>query len=309
MKRKKFELKLEDVKGNFVPTKEAKKRLQKIKNFFDSRIPVMLEGPTGTSKTKTIQLLCDVLKKKLVRFNLSIETTIEDLIGRLGSGGEDSWSSFRFVAGPFTEAFEKGYVLLLDEVNLGQKSVLQCMETSLDTGEIKQEIPGCGTIKKKIHPDFIIVARQNPKIKGFTNQRDELSKKFISRFTVVEFPSFEINELRVIVKGIAEKNNYTKKDIVQKISDLHYQWVYEEKDFKSSTQCFTVRDINATIKAISEGQEPSDTVNCFYGSRYKGEEFNHLMQILKDKYSPLYKDLKKFLIFQKISLNVILIIH
>lgn len=38
------------------------------------------------------------------------------------------------------------------------------METALDTGEIKQDIPGCGTIKKNIHPDFIIVATQNPKI-------------------------------------------------------------------------------------------------------------------------------------------------
>lgn len=108
------------------------------------------------------------------------------------------------------------------------------------------------TIKKKINPDFILVATQNPKIEGFTNQRDELSQKFISRFTVVEFPSFEINELREIAKGIAEKNNYKKNDIVQKISDLHYQWVYEEIDSKSSNQCFTVRDINATIKAISE---------------------------------------------------------
>lgn len=253
----------------------------------------MLEGPTGTSKTKTIQVLCDILKKKLVRFNLSSETTIEDLIGRLGSGGEDSWSSFKFVPGPFTEAFENGYALLLDEVNLGQKSVLQCMETALDTGEIKQDIPGCGTIKKKINPDFILVATQNPKIEGFTNQRDELSQKFISRFTVVEFPSFEINELREIAKGIAEKNNYKKNDIVQKISDLHYQWVYEEIDSKSSNQCFTVRDINATIKAISEWQEPSDAVNCFYGSRYKGKEFEHFIQILKEKYPVLYKDLNK----------------
>lgn len=54
----------------------------------------MLEGPTGTSKTKIIQVLCDVLKKKLVRFNLSSETTIDDLIGRLGSEEEDFWSSF-----------------------------------------------------------------------------------------------------------------------------------------------------------------------------------------------------------------------
>ena len=63
IKNEKFELNLEEVKGNFIPTDEAKERLQKIKNFFDSRIPVMLEGPTGTSKTKTIQVLCDILKK------------------------------------------------------------------------------------------------------------------------------------------------------------------------------------------------------------------------------------------------------
>ena len=41
--------------------------------------------------------------------------------------------------------------------------------------------------------------------------------------------------------------------------------------------------------ANSEGQETSDSVNC--GSRYKGKEFHHLMQILKKKYIPLYKDL------------------
>ena len=58
--REKFELKLEDIKGNFVPTEEAKERLQKIKNFFDSKIPVMLEGPTGSSKTKKIQVLYDI---------------------------------------------------------------------------------------------------------------------------------------------------------------------------------------------------------------------------------------------------------
>ena len=291
VKKRDFEYKIEEIKGNFVLTNEAKERLQKIKNFFDSKIPIMLEGPTGTSKTKTIQVLCSLLKKKLIRFNLSNETTIEDLIGRLGSGGEDSWSSFKFVPGPFTEACEHGHVLLLDEVNLGQKSVLQCMETALDTGEIKQDIPGCGTIKKTIKKDFILVATQNPKIEGFTNQRDELSQKFLSRFTVVEFPSFEIDELRIIAEGIADKNNYIKKDIVKMISDLHYRWVYKEKASKSSSQCFTVRDINATIKAISEGQDPSDAVNCFYGSRYRGEAFEHLMEILKNDFPPLYKDL------------------
>ena len=63
LEREKFDIKLEEIKGNFVLTEETKERLQKIKNSFDSRIPVMLKGPTGTSKTKTIQVLCDILKK------------------------------------------------------------------------------------------------------------------------------------------------------------------------------------------------------------------------------------------------------
>ena len=289
IQRTQFEIDKE-IKGNFVLTEDAKERLQKIKNFFDSKIPIMLEGPTGTSKTKTIQVLCEITNRKLIRFNLSNETTIEDLIGSLGSK-DDSWSGFQFVPGPFTEAFEKGYVLLLDEVNLGQKSVLQCMEASLDTGIIKQDIPGYGQIEKKMHPDFIIVATQNPKIEGFTNQRDELSEKFLSRFTVIEFPAFEFTELREIGKGIANKNNYNNDEIVQKISDFHYEWVYKTEDSKSSNQCFTVRDINATINAISKGEEPGDAVNCFYGSRYRGKEFQNLMNIIKTKYTPIYKDI------------------
>ena len=272
IKRERFKINEEDIKGNFVLTEEADNRLQKIKNFFDAKLPIILEGHTGTSKTKTIQVLCRILNKDLIRFNLSNETTIEDLIGRLDSGGNDSWSSFEFVPGPFAKAFDKGYVLLLDELNLGPNSVLQCMETALDTGEIRQDIPGYGTVSIKKNNNFIIVATQNPKIEGFINQRDELSQKFISRFNVVEFPPFEIDELKIIAKGIAEKNNYKKPEIVKEISDLHYQWVYKENDSKSSQQCFTVRDINATIKAISEGQEPGDVVNCFYGSRYKGKE-------------------------------------
>ena len=38
------------------------------------------------------------------------------------------------------------------------------METSLDTGKIKQDILGCDIIKEKMHPDFIFVATQNPKM-------------------------------------------------------------------------------------------------------------------------------------------------
>ena len=100
-----------------------------------------------------------------------------------------------------------------------------------------------------------------------------------------------MEELNTIALGIAKKNNYNNEEIVKNISRFHYQWVYEEKTSKSSSQCFTVRDISTTIKAISEGQEPCDAVTCFYGSRYKGEEFKYLNEILQCKYECLYKDI------------------
>ena len=69
-----------------------------------------------------------------------------------------------------------------------------------------------------MNKDFILVATQNPKMEGFTNQRDELSQKFLSRFTVIEFPAFKFEELKEIAEGIAKKNNYEQNDIVQKIN-------------------------------------------------------------------------------------------
>ena len=41
-------------KRNFILTKEDKETFQKIKNIFDSKIPIILECKTGTSKTKII---------------------------------------------------------------------------------------------------------------------------------------------------------------------------------------------------------------------------------------------------------------
>ena len=115
---------------NFILTEEAEERLQKLNNLFISKIPVLLEGPTGTSKTKTIQVLCKLKNLELIRFNLCSETTIDDLLGRIISD-KDSWSGLKFLEGPFVDAYKNGKVFLLDEVNLAQNSLLQCIEASI----------------------------------------------------------------------------------------------------------------------------------------------------------------------------------
>ena len=116
----------------------------------------------------------------MIRFNLSSETTIEDLMGRLISQN-DSWSGFKFVSGPFIDAYTNGYILLLDEVNLVQKNIIQSLQYGLDSEEIYIESTGGKIIKFKKSKNFRIICYSKPKVRRiYCNQR-----VFIRVFTYI----------------------------------------------------------------------------------------------------------------------------
>ena len=56
--------------------------MKEIKYYVTNNYPVLLEGPTGTAKTKSVEILCEEMGLKLKRFNLSSETKTSDLYGR-----------------------------------------------------------------------------------------------------------------------------------------------------------------------------------------------------------------------------------
>ena len=100
--REKMQFDQSKIGGNFIVTDDANKRLEKVDHLMKSKIPIMLLGPTGTSKTKTILVWCDLKKQQfkengsksddlpgeIIRFNPSAETTIDDLFGRLISDSD-----------------------------------------------------------------------------------------------------------------------------------------------------------------------------------------------------------------------------
>ena len=167
------------------------------------------------------------VKTEQIRINLSSETTIEDLMGKLTTDKENSFSGFTYKKGSFAEAYSEGKILLLDEVNLAPNPVLQCMLSALDSDEITQYIPGVGLKKFKRHPNFRMIATQNPKTGSFVFTRDRLSNKFLD----IKF------------KYIKEDEKGTKKsDIIKQIGQFHNEWVKSNLS-KESPQCYTVRDI------------------------------------------------------------------
>jgi len=47
--------------------------------------------------------------------------------------------------------------------------------------------------------------------------------------------------------------------IIDQISEFHNEWVKSEHS-KKSQQCYTVRDLNISIKSIEEGKPPKGAI-------------------------------------------------
>ena len=277
-------------KQNFIFTQGAEERLQKLFNYIMVGVPVLLEGPTGTSKTLSSEIVCKLLGRELIRFNLSSETKTQDLIGRY-VGDENSWAGISQQDGPFFRAFQEGKVLLLDEINLASASVLQCIEEALDSGILSIEIPGRPLKSIKMDPNFRVIATQNPNKGSYAHKRQNLGLKFYSRFQVINFPAFTEKELLFIGKGLAEKFGYNKLDIIEDLVKFHKRWS-ENPLIADDTQCFTIREIAATVKALSQKESIYDTIMTIYGARYQAALKEELKKVLNN-YPRLINDSKE----------------
>ncbi|OHT04875.1 hypothetical protein TRFO_27550 [Tritrichomonas foetus] len=271
-------------KENFIFTKGAEDRLAKLFDYLSVGVPVLLEGPTGTSKTLSAEVVCKLLKKELIRFNLSSETKTRDLVGRY-VGDVDSWAGISQHDGPFYTAFKEGKILLLDEINLASPSVLQCIEESLDSGVLSIEIPGRPLVPIKMHPQFRLIATQNPNKGLFAHKRQDLGLKFYSRFQVINFPAFTKNELMMIAEGLAKRFDYKDMNVIHDLVNFHKEWS-DNPLIADDAQCFTVREIAATVRALGDKSNVYDTVMTIYGARYPEQLKSELKKVMK-KYPSL----------------------
>ena len=262
---------------NYILTDNAKERLNKLYTYIANGVPVLLEGETGSSKTLSAEIICKYIYEKnkekeegdnfgisnslekydkdetFIKFNLSSEVKINDLMQKI-IGDKNSISGLKIVEGPFYRAFKEGKPLILDEINLASEEVLQCIEGTIDSGEINIDISGVGLVNQKKKDGFCLIATQNPNKDNYLNKRQNLSQSFLSHFQLVKFPIFGIKELEEIANKLFKSfNNDLEGDDKDKkfISDLiefHNKWASKE-EIKNDIICFTIREIAATVKA------------------------------------------------------------
>ena len=79
---------------------------------YQSRLPVMIKGPTGCGKSRFIEHMAHQLDKPIITVSCNEDITASDLIGRflLDANGT------KWIDGPLTLAARHGAICYLDEV-------------------------------------------------------------------------------------------------------------------------------------------------------------------------------------------------
>lgn len=134
--------------------------------------PLLLEGVTGAGKTATVTEAAQRAQRKLLRFNMSIGTTVDDLLGKPELVVDEAGAQrVRLRLSSFARAYTEGLWILLDELNLASDAVVAALEGAIDSGEIQLTDPSSvePVTVLKMHPDFRILATQNP-ADGFFKQ-------------------------------------------------------------------------------------------------------------------------------------------
>ena len=157
----------------------------------NSKMPVMLKGPTGCGKTRFVQHMAYRLGRPLITVACHEDLTASDLVGRyLLKGQETVW-----VDGPLTLGVKHGAIVYLDEIVEARKDTTVIIHPLSDD---RRFLP----IEKKgqileAADDFLLVISYNP---GYQSVLKDLKDSTRQRMVAIElgFPPPDIEEKVVL---------------------------------------------------------------------------------------------------------------
>ena len=158
---------------------------------WESRLPVLLKGPTGCGKTRFVEYMAHRLyrsesasahQRSLANPLLTVacheDLSSTDLVGRfLIKGDETVWQD-----GPLTQAVKEGAVCYLDEIVEARKDSTVLIHALTDHRRILP-VEKQGIILDA-HPDFLLVISYNP---GYQNVLKDLKTSTRQRFIAIDF--------------------------------------------------------------------------------------------------------------------------
>ncbi len=180
--------------------------------------PMLLEGGSGLGKTRTIARMCAELNRELYYAN-GHDMEITDLIGKL-TVKEGTKSGFGWQDGVVLQAVRNGGILFFDEYNFMKgetRGGLHQIFDALLQGKKYITIPENNNEQVKVHPDFRLIAAQNPPGNNY-GDREVLDTAQIDRFLIKKLPERlpdEIRQSRLFgALGIDNEITLSKKDFL-----------------------------------------------------------------------------------------------
>jgi len=138
-----------------------------------ARVHALLVGPAGSGKTSAASQVAAVMGLPFYAISVGGQTTQSQIIGYMDAGG-------KYVRTVFREAYEKGGIFLLDEVDAGNANVLTVINAALANGVYS--FPD-GMVER--HKDFVCVGAANTWGLGADRQyvgRNQLDAATLDRF-------------------------------------------------------------------------------------------------------------------------------
>ncbi|CDO69902.1 hypothetical protein BN946_scf184884.g61 [Trametes cinnabarina] len=184
----------EDPAEDYIMTPSVEAKLIDLARIISAkRFPVLIEGPTSSGKTSSIEYLAQRTGHRFVRINNHEHTDIQEYIGTYVS--DPLTGKLVFKEGLLVRALRQGDWIVLDELNLAPTDVLEALNRLLDDNR-ELVIPETQEVVRP-HPHFMLFATQNPP--GLYAGRKVLSRAFRNRFLEVHFEDVPQAELETIL--------------------------------------------------------------------------------------------------------------
>jgi nitric oxide reductase NorQ protein len=155
---------------------------------WESRLPVLLKGPTGCGKTRFLEHMARTVARhdghgsaipgNLITVACHEDLTGSDLVGRyLIKGDETVW-----IDGPLTRAVRHGAICYLDEIVEARKDTVVLIHPLTDYRRLLP-VDKTGELLEA-HPDFLLVISYNP---GYQSVLKDLKPSTRQRFVSIDF--------------------------------------------------------------------------------------------------------------------------
>ena len=168
------------------------KQLNDLIALVGSGLNVMITGQAGTGKTKSAEQVAEALGFAFYCMSVGSQTSKSDLLGYMDANG-------KYVSTIFRQAYEKGGVFVMDEIDAGNSNVLIVLNSALSNGLCA--FPD-GMVKK--HDDFRFIATANTYGNGADRVyvgRNQLDGATLDRFAIIDWQIDEDLEERLTPEG------------------------------------------------------------------------------------------------------------